>query len=629
MSTLDTDRIVSLAKKAAKRVLPPRAQAVARRAATSARTELPVLAREAATHTPLRDRAVSGSSTTSRSSTSPSGPAPLPADHAEAVWSGDPATPLRAAVVASDRLADLLEPAWHQTRPMPAGPLVPETELILVELTTRGVPGWPEPALEALTSQAADRRVPIVVLATSAGTVPTWARRAQLVMATDTQAAEALRTAGLEVEEAYPFAQPITQGPAHDGPSDERRAAQAGILLEADAAIAPDIAESIATTLKKLGRQKVLMVAADDRDRAFTMPQGLPDRLQAVGHWSDIGGALGRVRAGLDLSGSSPSAPWTTTAAAMHATPLVGLDSLTRGIAPEIAEAIVQAPDEFSLRTELGARIHQDELRARDGHRVLRAVTRHHTATHRVRTIAGRLGLEVPSEDRSASAVVPTSRSHEIDNILANLGRQQDVDVELVLVMHGFTLPEEDLRRRAREAGVDNLVVVEADQSLTLGAIMNLGVDAASGRYVAKMDDDNYYGPQFLADLVDSFAYSGAGIVGKWCHYVWLTSSRAVVLRFPQHEHRFTDRVQGGAMLFEGDVVRELRFGDLPRRVDSDILDRAKAEGIGIYSGDRYNFVSVRGADRHSHTWTVPDGVFLTETGHLAFYGDPREHVDL
>lgn len=629
MSTVDTDRILALARKAAKRALPPPAQAVARRVVASARHKLPILAREAATHTPLRDRAVGGSSSQTKSSTLPSGPAPLLADNAEAVWSGTPATPLYAAVVASDRLTDLLDPAWHQERPRRGGQVAADTDLLLVEMTTHGVPGWGGPAVEQLVNQASDAGVPLVVLVTSVCTLPDWARHARIIMSTDSDATAALQEAGVEVEEVYPFAQPMTQGPAQTTPSDQRRAGQVGVLLEADATIPVDDAESIATTLKKLGRQKVLMVAADDRDRAFTLPSGLPDRIEAVGHWSEVGGSLGRVRTVLDLSATSSSAPWTTTAAAMHGTPLVGLGSLSRGVAPEIAEAIVRAPDEFVLRTELGARIHQDELFARDGHRLLRAVMRGSTATHRVRSLADQLGLTVPPLDRTVSAVVPTSRAHEIDNTLANLGRQEDVDVELVLVLHGFTLPAEELRRRAEEAGVRNLVLVEADRSLTLGAIMNLGVEAASGRYVAKMDDDNYYGPQFLADLVDSFAYSGAGIVGKWCHYVWLTGSRAVVLRFPQHEHRFTDRVQGGAMLFEGDVIRELSFGDLPRRVDSDILDRAKAAGIGIYSGDRYNFVSVRGTDRHSHTWTVPDGVFLTETGRLAFYGDPREHVDV
>jgi hypothetical protein len=146
---------------------------------------------------------------------------------------------------------------------------------------------------------------------------------------------------------------------------------------------------------------------------------------------------------------------------------------------------------------------------------------------------------------------------------------------------------------------------------------------------VAKVDDDNYYGRHYLTDLIDSFEYSGAGIVGKWAHYVWLRSSGAVVLRNPHSEYRPERLVQGGSIVLEGDVARQLRFGDLPRAVDTDILGRARAAGVGIFSADRFNFVSVRGADRFAHTWPISDTALMNRAGHLVFYGDPRAHVDV
>ncbi|HEY9565364.1 MAG TPA: hypothetical protein VIR30_16475 [Nocardioides sp.] len=158
---------------------------------------------------------------------------------------------------------------------------------------------------------------------------------------------------------------------------------------------------------------------------------------------------------------------------------------------------------------------------------------------------------------------------------------------------------------------------------------MNLGLDVAEGAFVAKMDDDNYYGSHFLTDLLDSVESSGAGIVGKWAHYVWLQSNGAVVLRYPEAENTYVRRIQGGSMLFVGDLVREIRFSDIPRAVDSDILDRSMLAGVKIWSADRFNYVSVRGVDRHAHTWTVDDASFMTASGRLAFYGDPRQHVEV
>jgi hypothetical protein len=83
-------------------------------------------------------------------------------------------------------------------------------------------------------------------------------------------------------------------------------------------------------------------------------------------------------------------------------------------------------------------------------------------------------------------------------------------------------------------------------------------------------------------------------------------------------------------MLFRADIVRDLRFDDhLPRGVDTDILNRAQQAGVKTYSADRFNYVSVRGEDRHAHTWSIADTMLMNRGGTLVFYGDPRQHVDI
>jgi hypothetical protein len=97
------------------------------------------------------------------------------------------------------------------------------------------------------------------------------------------------------------------------------------------------------------------------------------------------------------------------------------------------------------------------------------------------------------------------------------------------------------------------------------------------------------------------------------------------LLRFPHLEHAESELIQGGTILADGDVLRKLRFSDLPRAVDSDLLKRALRDKIGVYSADRFNFVSVRGA-REAHTWKVSDAELMRH-GRVAFHGSPEEHV--
>ena len=284
--------------------------------------------------------------------------------------------------------------------------------------------------------------------------------------------------------------------------------------------------------------------------------------------------------------------------------------------------AICRSPE--STTAALTDLLYDDELRDRRGHLAMREVLTKHTYGHRVDAVLSKVGLLRPPPSRSISVILATNRPEKLNHAITQVAGQQHLPLQLVLVLHGFD--NDDAERTAREAGLDNVVVRSADASLTLGACLNLGIDAADGDYIAKMDDDNLYGEHYLSDLVNAFAYTSSGVVGKGAHYVLLQSSGVTVLRFPHHEHAASDFVQGGSILADGEVLRRLRFSDLPRGVDTDLLRRVRHNEIGIYSADRFNFVSVRGQDPEGHTWKISDKE-LTRNALLTFLGSPEEHV--
>jgi glycosyltransferase involved in cell wall biosynthesis len=225
------------------------------------------------------------------------------------------------------------------------------------------------------------------------------------------------------------------------------------------------------------------------------------------------------------------------------------------------------------------------------------------------------------------SAIVPTRRPEQLDHVLRTLGQQTHRELQVVLLTHGWE-PPRDVESRARGAGLERVVVLPADAGLTLGACLNLGVEAADGELIAKMDDDNLYVPHYLTDLVRALDFSAAEVAGKWAHHVHLEASGANLLRFEEHEHRYTNLVQGGTLLLRRDLAARLRFADLPRRVDTTFLEMVRADGGRIYSADRFNFVSVRRADPAAHTWTISDAELLTRSSRLRAHGDPTSLVE-
>ena len=60
----------------------------------------------------------------------------------------------------------------------------------------------------------------------------------------------------------------------------------------------------------------------------------------------------------------------------------------------------------------------------------------------------------------------------------------------------------------------------------TLGDCLNRGVEAASGEYVAKMDDNDHYGERYLSDHVLAASFSDAEVVGKGLFFVYFEADR-------------------------------------------------------------------------------------------------------
>lgn len=292
------------------------------------------------------------------------------------------------------------------------------------------------------------------------------------------------------------------------------------------------------------------------------------------------------------------------------------------------------ADEVFSVTTRdeaantVRALVRSNELRDRATHLGQRRIWREHSYGSRAQQVVHDVGLAASAvvQRPSVTALVSTNRPHQLDHVLRTVGAQAGVDVQLALLTHGFEVEDgAALRLRAKEAGVDDLVLLDAPAGVPLGACLNLLVDAANGDVVAKMDDDDLYGPQYLSDQLYAMAFSGAEVVGKQAHYMYLEAQDATVLRFAEREHRFTDFVMGPTIVARRDIVSTVQFPALPRGEDSAFLSGALDSGARIYSADRFNFVQLRSGGG-THTWTVTDAELLA-SGEVCFYGRADRHV--
>ncbi len=157
------------------------------------------------------------------------------------------------------------------------------------------------------------------------------------------------------------------------------------------------------------------------------------------------------------------------------------------------------------------------------------------------RQLAAASGLPVPQRPR-VSVLLCTRRPDCIAFGLAQIDRQRHVDLEVVLTLHGQDADTPEVQA-AIETSRWPVSVVHVPGEVAFGDALNRGAAAATGAYIAKWDDDDWYGPEFIADALLAAEYSGADLVGCLHQFVCLGPIKLTVHRPGGESERFTRRI--------------------------------------------------------------------------------------
>lgn len=148
------------------------------------------------------------------------------------------------------------------------------------------------------------------------------------------------------------------------------------------------------------------------------------------------------------------------------------------------------------------------------------------------------------------------------------------------------------------------ITYIKLDSSMSLGRKLNLAIGKASGQIIQKLDDDDYYHPDFLQTTLTALlgGNPGCAIVGLDCFLVLITATGE--LKFSGHGW-----CAGGTLCFFKQLWERSPFRDVPRAVDWWFLRDHPSARINICSPELYILV------RHhaGHVWTTLKGLDVTE----------------
>jgi len=208
----------------------------------------------------------------------------------------------------------------------------------------------------------------------------------------------------------------------------------------------------------------------------------------------------------------------------------------------------------------------------------------------------------------TVSVLLATRRPEMLEHALAQVGRQRGVDrLELVLAPHGFE--PDPARVRALLPDRVALQVVAQPAATPFGDVLHAAYLTSGGELLLKMDDDDFYAPEAVLDLLRARAWSGAEVVGMPASWVHVTG-RDVTVVLDQPSEVWARFVAGGTILVERDLLREVGgFRSVRRFVDAQLLDAVRAAGAGTYRTHGLGYVLRRNPS--GHTWQAGEDEVL------------------
>lgn len=223
------------------------------------------------------------------------------------------------------------------------------------------------------------------------------------------------------------------------------------------------------------------------------------------------------------------------------------------------------------------------------------------------------------SKDIKISVVTSTIRKNNISNLIEQMNKQNYVDIEIILLTHGFRMNEDDILK-VKEQSKFPVKILNEERKVVYGACLNKCIENMSYDYFAKIDDDDLYFPNYLIDSWIAYQYSEASIVGKHSSFWYFENQGMTSIRFEKQAYKFTKYIAGATLFTSKKTIDEFKFSPLASGIDSDLLKRISEKKKLIYCNGPYEFSVFRDIDSSSHTWKV-DELYLLRSSKILFYG--------
>ena len=215
--------------------------------------------------------------------------------------------------------------------------------------------------------------------------------------------------------------------------------------------------------------------------------------------------------------------------------------------------------------------------------------------------------------EEKISLICVSKRPVFAQRVAAMLECQTHKNFDFIFVAHGNAFSGINLENIFES--IASASVIRTDEATIFGEALNKGLSNCKTDLVAKIDDDDFYGPDYIRRSIAAFhnyADERVAIVGKGRAFIYASGINFFGIRFPKaNENCIRKHVFGSTLLWSQKRTSFQKFRSIPSGVDSKFLEDVQSQGLLVYSTDRFDHIAFRHIDANHHTWQVSDEDFV------------------
>ncbi|MGG3465959.1 glycosyltransferase [Neobacillus pocheonensis] len=231
------------------------------------------------------------------------------------------------------------------------------------------------------------------------------------------------------------------------------------------------------------------------------------------------------------------------------------------------------------------------------------------------------------------SVLACTNRRNFVKNIIHNFQKQTLEEKELLLILNSSEMKEEEIKELLEKLKI-RYRLLQYPEGMSLGECLNKSAALASYDYIAKMDDDDYYGTDFLDEAFQGLIQTKADVVGKSTFYIYFHPNKELRLYNPNHENRQILKngqspykssyfLSGASLVFRKEILKKVAFPHLNLGEDSGFQRQCYESGMKLYSLSKEYYAYQRYSEPSHHNSDASEFVlrrnsqFITSTPDL------------